>query len=375
MTTTYTYNIFNTTNIANKIIQLEDRINVNFEILIPLNSVSFDALTNDVSIEFLSTLDNNELVVLGTLVQLIIEEKSLIDFHPNTRAIYSPRYPVLKSDNSNGYQIGDILINTDNNGMYICQSNTTDSAIWIQNINSSSTQIMKDKTFEDNTTTFHNKTDNTKVAKFILDNISNSTTRTWSIPDATSTMVGTDVSQTLTNKTLDSTTNTITADNLHTATTTIDISSASAPVNGQVLRATGSTSAVWETLNVQEEEVALADSDILLTMNNVLKRILTISPTTNRIITLPSASNAVSAITGVQVNDYIDFTIIHTNVNADDPYITVTVGLGGSSIGFMEVHPRTNNAGTHFNSGSSIFRMRFTSVTPTLEAYVVYRIS
>jgi len=53
--------------------------------------------------------------------------------------------------------------------------------------------------------------------------------------------------QTLTGKTLDSTTNTISADKLHSATTTIDVSSATAPVSGQVLTATSGTTATWQT--------------------------------------------------------------------------------------------------------------------------------
>ena len=53
--------------------------------------------------------------------------------------------------------------------------------------------------------------------------------------------------QTMTNKTLDSTTNVVTADNLHSATTTINVSSATAPTSGQVLTATSSTSADWQT--------------------------------------------------------------------------------------------------------------------------------
>ena len=60
------------------------------------------------------------------------------------------------------------------------------------------------------------------------------------------TLIGT---QTLTHKTLDDTTNFITCDNLHSATTTININSAIAPTINQVLTATSSTGANWQTIN------------------------------------------------------------------------------------------------------------------------------
>lgn len=53
--------------------------------------------------------------------------------------------------------------------------------------------------------------------------------------------------QTLTNKTLDSTTNVVAADKLHSATTTIVINTATAPTAGQVLTATSGTTANWQT--------------------------------------------------------------------------------------------------------------------------------
>lgn len=51
----------------------------------------------------------------------------------------------------------------------------------------------------------------------------------------------------LTNKTITDDTNTVTADGLRSATTTVDVSAATAPSNGQVLTATGSTAATWQT--------------------------------------------------------------------------------------------------------------------------------
>ena len=62
-------------------------------------------------------------------------------------------------------------------------------------------------------------------------------------------VVGTSDTQSLTNKTLDDSTNTITADKLHSATTTISLSSATAPTHYQGLIATGSTGASWQTID------------------------------------------------------------------------------------------------------------------------------
>ena len=59
-------------------------------------------------------------------------------------------------------------------------------------------------TFQDNTFTIQDNGDNTKQARFELSSISTSTTRTYTMPNSNTTLVGTGVSQTLTNKTLTS---------------------------------------------------------------------------------------------------------------------------------------------------------------------------
>ena len=55
--------------------------------------------------------------------------------------------------------------------------------------------------------------------------------------------------QTITNKILDSTTNIITCDHLHSLTTTIDVHSSQAPIINQVLVATSSNAATWQTIS------------------------------------------------------------------------------------------------------------------------------
>lgn len=55
------------------------------------------------------------------------------------------------------------------------------------------------------------------------------------------------LTQTLTNKTVTATTNNVAAKSLHSASTVVDVSAATAPSSGQVLTATSSTAATWQT--------------------------------------------------------------------------------------------------------------------------------
>ena len=68
---------------------------------------------------------------------------------------------------------------------------------WSSSISNASTITLKDINF-----TLQDNTDTTKQLQFELSGISASTTRTLTVPDANTTIVGTDATQTLTNKTL-----------------------------------------------------------------------------------------------------------------------------------------------------------------------------
>lgn len=65
-------------------------------------------------------------------------------------------------------------------------------------------------TVQDSNLTIQDNSDNTKQAQFQLSGITTGNTRTFTVPDASTTLVGTTISQTLTNKTIDADANTIT---------------------------------------------------------------------------------------------------------------------------------------------------------------------
>ena len=112
---------------------------------------------------------------------------------------------------------------------------------------SSASKWINSNTLPDNILFIKDDLDGTKKLQFQLSGITSGQTRTLTIPDASCTVVGDTNTQTLTNKTLTDSTNNIMAKSLKSATTTVDVSSATAPSNGQVLMATSSTTATWQT--------------------------------------------------------------------------------------------------------------------------------
>lgn len=69
-------------------------------------------------------------------------------------------------------------------------------------VGTTATQTLTNKNLDDNTTVFVEAADNTKKMIFELQPITPGNTRVLSVPDATTTLVGTNVAQTLTNKTI-----------------------------------------------------------------------------------------------------------------------------------------------------------------------------
>jgi len=122
----------------------------------------------------------------------------------------------------------------------------------------------------------------------------------------------------------------------------------------------------------QPAETGLSDADGTLTTSHLFSQIITMTPTADRTLTLPTAADIVAAVSGVQIGDAFDFRIMNLD-SASGNDVIIAMGSGGTAIGHMTVEPYNNGAGTYFYSGTGIFRLRFTNVTVSSEAYTVYR--
>ena len=120
----------------------------------------------------------------------------------------------------------------------------------------------------------------------------------------------------------------------------------------------------------QPSHTSLADSDVTLTVTQLLTGILIMDPSANRNITLPDASTIVSSVSSLEVDDSLDFTIMNTTLNTEE--LSLLMGSGGTDFGVMTIDPRTNS--TFRTSGSGYFRLRMTNVTSSTESYSVYRV-
>jgi len=105
----------------------------------------------------------------------------------------------------------------------------------------------------------------------------------------------------------------------------------------------------------------LGDADTTILTSHLIAGILSGTPDAPRSLNLPSAADVVSGISGSQVDDAIDFSVINKGV---DTY-TLNLGTAGTMDGNNVVIPGT----------SGLFRLRITSVGLGTEAYTLYRLS
>ncbi len=143
---------------------------------------------------------------------------------------------------------------------------------------------LSNKTLIDSTTYFADDVDGTKRAQFQVSGVTSGATRTLTVPDltgtialttgaqtlsnktltlpiinqisntgtltlptATDTLIGLATTDILTNKTITATSNNVAANSLKSATGVVSVAAATAPSSGQVLTATGATTATWQT--------------------------------------------------------------------------------------------------------------------------------
>lgn len=138
-----------------------------------------------------------------------------------------------------------------------------------------------------------------------------------------------------------------------------------------------STVSVGGTLLVNHTAPAAAETlgaNHTLTIAELLTGVAAFDGAAARNLVSPTAALSVAGVSGVSVGDCIDFSIINTGTAGVDETLSVTAGTGATLVGFMDVE---NSDTTHdaFSSGSGLFRIRFTNVTPGSEAYTVYRLA
>ena len=180
-------------------------------------------------------------------------------------------------------------------------------------VGTSDTQTLTNKTFTDTLTQFQNNADNTKKIQFGLSNITTSTTRTLTIPDANITIVGTDATQTLTNKAIDADNNTITNidDN--------DIKASAAIDATKIANGTVSNTSFQYLSGLTSTVVGISDTQTL----------------TNKSLTSPKIQTAINDTNG---NELIKLTSTSSAVNE----ITVTNAIASSAPGISATGNDTN---------------------------------
>ena len=193
-----------------------------------------------------STL-NAEAINASGDVTLANESLLLVNNIVGSTGVMEPRFPngltvetaTVWTANIAGIDSGPVNVNTTLN--VANDLNVTGAATISGLLDSTSAK------FIDTSTHFHNGVDPTKRFSFDCNQIATGQTRVYFLPTFTTTIVGTDSSQTLQNKTITATSNFITATSLRTIPGGAINVTASTPSIGQVLTATSTTAANWQT--------------------------------------------------------------------------------------------------------------------------------
>jgi len=117
----------------------------------------------------------------------------------------------------------------------------------------------------------------------------------------------------------------------------------------------------------------LGTGALTITIAQILTGILEEDPEGAATWTLPTAALAVTGVVGVAIGDCIDFSVINNATTGANEIITVAAGANGTLVGNGLV-AGPNITEDEENSGSALFRIRFTGITGN-GTYSVYRIA
>lgn len=173
---------------------------------------------------------------------------------------------------------------------------------------------------------------------------------TLTLPTGPDTLVARASTDTLTNKTITSTTNTVAAQQLHNLTGTVDVAGSAAPTSGQVLTATGATTATWQTLPSAPTTFIDTTFAVLDNVDNTIRIAFDASgtagttttlraiQTANRVITFPTgavAANVLLSEGNQTANGVNTFT-----ASVVTPVITETVANAGTAVNNVTLRSR-----------------------------------
>ena len=158
---------------------------------------------------------------------------------------------------------------------------------------------------------------NTRKMQFQLSGITSGNTRVLTIPDASTTLVGTDNSQTLSNKTLIDPTNNIMASSIKNSSGT-QISISGTPTSNHVLTASNGTTASWTTLSTTSAN-GLSSATTTVVVNT------SAAPSTGQVLTALNSTSASWQSQNVIAQIQKNTDLISTNLANNKNVIAYTI--------------------------------------------------
>lgn len=223
------------------------------------------------------------------------------------------------------------------------------------------TETLTNKSLTDSTTFIIDETDATKKAKFQASGITTGTTREITLPDANTTMAGTDATQTLTNKTIDGDNNTIQDLNAGTVFKTATAVPIANGGTGSTTATTGfnalspSTTKGDIIVNNGTNDVRLAvgsNGTIPVADSTQSEGIKWALPSTLGLTKIYHATSFSSPVTitipgnSLGTNNCIRVTLIGAEWTCNNDTVTITMSYGGTSLSALIVGEASSNSGT-----------------------------